>query len=347
MDINYIKIREKIVGDEELNLLDKAYHFTFSNLKNIENSDVRLCLMTHICGVTKMLSNFNVDIVTLVGSLLYVAVYTGVSYEILECEFSSNIAKIAFLLADINKEELRGNFVSDESKLNRLYCDKEQNLENGKVFLIKLAERFYNMQNMIDCFGVDKKVIVSDTLKVLVPLASKFEFNYIKGKLEDLCLLYMRPDDYNYILLKLNNEPKELEIYLDNAVKDISLLLRKEEVLFESAFRVKSIFSIYQKLCMGKKWEDIYDILAVTIIVDNIVECYRVLNIICSNFKTVSGRFKDYIVNPKKNMYQSLHITIVDNNGQFIEIQIKTYDMNKRNKLGYSDYKRSRQKSII
>ena len=149
----------------------------------------------------------------------------------------------------------------------------------------------------LDCFDSKKqKEIANETLSVLVPIAHRLGINSIKSELENLCLYYLKPEVYNDILEKLNDTIESLNDYLLLMKESISKLLTENNIDFEIKGRVKSVYSIYNKLNNGKKWENIYDILALRVFVEKESDCYTAIGIIHSKFKPMQNRFKDYIV---------------------------------------------------
>ena len=210
--------------------------------------------------------------------------------------------------------------------------------EDVRVLFIKLADRLHNMRTFDAISTERQKKVANETLSVLVPIAHRLGINSIKSELENLCLYYLKPDVYNDILEKLNATVDSLNNYLIEMQESICDLLNENEIKFEIKGRVKSVYSIYNKLSTGKKWDDIYDILALRIFVDKESDCYAVVGLIHSKFRPIPSRFKDYIAVPKENMYQSLHTTVFGPGGKFYEIQIRTYEMDEIAEKGIASH---------
>ena len=173
----------------------------------------------------------------------------------------------------------------------------------------------------------EKKQIANETMNVLIPIAHRLGINSIKSKLEDLCLRYTKPDVYDEILEKLSGTRKELSVSLEDMQNELIEILTEHGINFHIKSRVKSVYSIYNKLSTGKKWSDIYDILALRIILDTPEDCYLVVGLIHAKYRPIPKRFKDYIAMPKENMYQSLHTSVFGVDGHIFEIQLRTKEM--------------------
>ena len=336
MNINHIK------NNEDLTFINEAHYFISSKLINLQYKNINLPSIEHILGVTKTLANFKADTLTIISSLVYVSIYIGVSKEELEEKFGCDIANIAYGVANINRDELCGNYKSNKDELEQLYSEYKKepnNPVNFRIFFIKLAERFYNMQLASNRSLLEKLTITKDTLEILIPFASKFRLGFIKSKLEDLCLLYYNPRIYYEILRKLGGNTVLLQKDLNTMRENISLLLKDNNIQFKLTSRQKNIYSIYQKMSYkNKKFDDIYDVLALRIEVDSEEDCYEVLSLIHSNFQWYPDRYKNYIISPKENSYQALHTCIIGVNDRILEIQIVSRKMSLNNSKGLASY---------
>ena len=168
-----------------------------------------------------------------------------------------------------------------------------------------------------------------ETLEILTPIAHRLGINKLKSELEDLSLRYSKPDVYFSIVERLNKTKNERNKYVEEMINSVSQLLNDNGIKHEIKGRAKSIYSIYKKLDNGKRFNDIYDLLALRVFVDKVDECYQAMGIIHSVYKPVPKRYKDYIAMPKNNGYQSLHTTVFGKDENLFEIQIRTYDMDK------------------
>ena len=196
-----------------------------------------------------------------------------------------------------------------------------------RVIFIKLADRLHNMRTLWVHSEEVQKEKAKETLDILTPIAHRLGVSKIKSELEDLSLRYYKPDYYFSIVEMVNKTKSEREMLVSQMIENISKILDENNIKHEIKGRAKSIYSIYKKLDKGKKFSDIYDLLALRVYVDKEAECYQVLGLIHSLYKPLPKRFKDYIAMPKPNMYQSLHTTVIGIDGNFFEIQIRTYEM--------------------
>ena len=183
-----------------------------------------------------------------------------------------------------------------------------------------------------------QKEKAKETLEILIPIAHRLGMNKWKSELEDLCLRYSKPDVYFGIVEQLNQSKLERDKVVNEMMDRVSKLLRENNIPFEIKGRAKSIYSIYKKLDKGKKFSDIYDLLALRVFVNTEQECYQALGIIHSKYRPLPKRFKDYIAMPKTNMYQSLHTTVFGFDGYLFEIQIRTYEMDEVAERGIASH---------
>ena len=187
--------------------------------------------------------------------------------------------------------------------------------EDVRVIIIKLADRLHNMRTLWALPPDRQKVKAKEALEILAPIAHHLGIHKIKSELEDLSLRYLKPDVFYDIAEKLNNTKIERDKYVYDMQQDVSSLLTNYHIPHEIKGRSKSIYSIYNKMQKGKRFEDIYDLLALRILVNTKQECYLALGIIHSKYRPMPNRFKDYVAMPKPNMYQSLHTTVFGVNG--------------------------------
>ena len=246
-----------------------------------------------------------------------------ITYDEINEKFGSNIAN---LVANLIK--LRSIKLNDYNESSSVYLRKVLVgiSDDVRVIIIKLADRLDEMQTK-EYSEEEKKQIANETMNVLIPIAHRLGINSIKSKLEDLCLRYTKPDVYDEILEKLSGTRKELSVSLEDMQNELIEILTEHGINFHIKSRVKSVYSIYNKLSTGKKWSDIYDILALRIILDTPEDCYLVVGLIHAKYRPIPKRFKDYIAMPKENMYQSLHTSVFGVDGHIFEIQLRTKEM--------------------
>ncbi len=321
---------------ESIEKIEEAYNYALEEhqgLKRLTGDD----FITHPLHVTKILMNLNVDDVTIISSLLHEVLNNGVNAtkEILEEKFGSEVALIVDSVSKINKLEL-----VDETENSAIYLRKVLVglAEDPRVLYIKLADRLHNMRTNWAVKEEKQKLKAKETMAVLVPIAHRLGINSIKSELEDICLRILKPEVYQDILEKLNKTTLELNDNLQEMKEDLSHLLNENGITHEIKGRVKSVYSLYNKLNNGKKWSDIYDLLALRIFVNSEADCYTVIGLIHSKYRPVPKRFKDYIANPKENMYQSLHTTVFGSDGEVYEVQVRTYEMDEIAEKGIASH---------
>ncbi|MBQ5591835.1 MAG: bifunctional (p)ppGpp synthetase/guanosine-3',5'-bis(diphosphate) 3'-pyrophosphohydrolase [Clostridia bacterium] len=251
---------------------------------------------------------------------------------------------------DVKKEfgEDVANLVEGVTKLGKvpLFTKEEQQAENVRkmlmamsqdirVIIIKLADRIHNMRTLAFMKPHKRREKAQETLEIYAPIAHRLGIRGVKEELEDLAISYLDPVAYKEIQDLLEQQQSKRKEYLDNIQKKICDRVRQVIPNCNITGRVKSVHGIYRKMYMqGKDFDEIYDIYAVRIIVDDVIDCYNCLGIIHDMFKSIPGRFKDYISTPKANMYQSLHTTVIGEGGIPFEVQIRTWEMHQTAEYG-------------
>lgn len=320
---------------DDFETIKRAYEYAFNEhkgMKRLTGDD----FITHPLEVTKILMELNVDDTTIIASLLHEVINNGSkTYEDLVEDFGEDIAKIVLSVSKINKLELPDNNESSVIYLRKILVGLA---EDVRVLYIKLADRLHNMRTNWAINPQKQKQKSEETMSVLVPIAHRLGINSIKSELENLSLYYLKPDVYNDILEKLNETVDELNDCLEEMKESLIELLTDAGIKFEIKGRVKSVYSIYNKLSNGKEWNKIYDILALRIFVNEESECYQVIGLIHSRFRPMPKRFKDYIASPKENMYQSLHTTVYGVEGHVFEVQVRTYEMDEIAEKGIASH---------
>ncbi len=333
--INFEELVPRLEKREQFETIKKAYLYAYNEhkgMKRLTKDD----FITHPLEVTKILMDLNVDDTTIIASLLHEVINNGnKTYDDLVNDFGEDIAKIVLSVSKINKLELPDNNESSVIYLRKILVGLAQDV---RVLYIKLADRLHNMRTNWAINPQKQKQKAEETMSVLVPIAHRLGINSIKSELENLSLYYLKPDVYNDILEKLNETVDELNGYLEEMKESIIDILTDAGIKFEIKGRVKSVYSIYNKLSSGKEWNKIYDILALRIFVEEESDCYQVIGLIHSRFRPMPKRFKDYIASPKENMYQSLHTTVFGIEGHVFEIQVRTYEMDEIAEKGIASH---------
>ena len=292
--------------------------------------------ITHPIQVANIVNDLNVDATTIIAALLHEVMNNGeTELNVLKEKFGETVATIVDSITKINKLEL-----VDDSESSAIYLRKVLVglATDVRVLFIKLADRLHNMRTNYAINPKKQKQKAYETGAVLIPIAHRLGINSIKSELEDLCLYYTKPDVYNDILDKLNESQKELNDALNEMKESITNILTEQGLKFKIKGRVKSVHSIYNKLATGRKWNDIYDILALRVILEEVSDCYMAVGLIHSKYRPIPKRFKDYIAMPKANMYQSLHTTVFGVDGHLFEIQFRTYEMDEFAEKGMASH---------
>lgn len=338
----YEKIKLNIEDKEELLKIKEAYNFAYTchkGKKRLNGDD----FIIHSLIVADIVNNLNVDATTIMGALLHeVMKESDISKEELESKFGSDVATIVEALTKINKLELNDNSESSAIYLRKVLVGLATDV---RVLFIKLADRLHNMRTNYAIKEENRKQKAYETEAVLIPIAHRLGINAIKSELENLCLYYTKRDVYDDILAKLNETEHELSDSLGEMKDSIINILTEQGLKFKIKGRVKSVYSIYNKLNNGKKWSDIYDILALRVILEDVSDCYMAMGLVHAKYKPIPKRFKDYIARPKANMYQSLHTTVVGTDGHFFEIQFRTFEMDEFAEKGMASHWSYKEKS--
>ena len=329
------KIKTYIHSDEEIALVNKAYDYAYKKhfgVKRITGDDY----ISHPLAVAYILTDINVDAECLAAALLHDTVEDTDS-TILEIEelFGKEVASLVNGVTKINRLHFSSAGEQMAANQRKILVGLS---EDVRVIIIKLADRLHNLRTLYVMPEEKQKKKAKETLEILTPVADRLGINKIKSELEDLALRYLKPDVYFDIVEKLNAKKTEMDQSVNDMLIEVSNLLNEHNIKHEMFGRSKSIYSIYKKLDKGKKFNDIYDILALRVLVDTEQECYLTLGLIHSKYKPVPNRFKDYIAMPKTNLYQSLHTTVFGVNGKLFEIQIRTHEMHKIAEYGIASH---------
>ncbi|MCK9478013.1 MAG: bifunctional (p)ppGpp synthetase/guanosine-3',5'-bis(diphosphate) 3'-pyrophosphohydrolase [Firmicutes bacterium] len=335
IEVSYQHLKEKIAEYnpkyDELTL-DKAFNFSVTAHEGQSRVSGEP-FVSHPLSVAHILADIELDCESIIAALLHdIAEDTEYKIEDIKSMFGKSVAIL----------------VEGVTKLGRLpYSTKEeQQIENFRkmflamakdirVVLIKLADRLHNMRTLKSIEREKQLEKAHETMEIYAPLAHRLGISRIKWELEDLSLLYLDPDAYHEIAERIAINRKVREDYLESLKEMLKTKLDELEINARIEGRVKHFYSIYRKMYTNNiDIEEIYDLLAVRVITESISECYAVLGLVHELYKPISGRFKDYIAMPKKNMYQSLHTSVIGPRGRPFEIQIRTWEMHKIAEVG-------------
>ncbi len=325
---------------DDISLIEKAYNLAKKAHANQVRKSGEPYIVHPLC-VAIILADLEMDKETIAAGLLHDVIEDTImtEEEIIE-EFGRDVA---LLVDGVTKlEQLKFTSENGDKTLDRLEMQAE-NLRKMflamardiRVIIIKLADRLHNMRTLKYKSPESQLRIARETMEIYAPIAQRLGISKIKVELDDLSLKYSQPEAYYDLVDKIAARKSEREAYKQRSVDEVRVHIVNAGIKAQIDGRVKHFFSIYKKMKnQNKTIDQIYDLFAVRIIVDTVKDCYAALGVIHEMYKPIPGRFKDYIAMPKANMYQSLHTTLIGNNGQPFEIQIRTYEMHKAAEYG-------------
>ena len=317
----------------DLSMIEKAYRVA----KEAHGDQCRKSgepYIIHPLCVTIILADLELDKETLEAGLLHDVVEdTALSHEDVAGMFSEEVALLVDGVSKLSKLNYKADKVEVQAEnLRKMFLAMAKDI---RVILIKLADRLHNMRTLQYMRREKQIEIARETMDIYAPIAERLGISKIKIELDDLSLKYLEPEIYYDLVSKVNLRRSERQAFIDGIVNTLKRQIGDAGIRAEIAGRAKHFFSIYKKMVNQEKTIDqIYDMFAVRIIVDDLKDCYAALGIIHEMYKPVPGRFKDYIAMPKENMYQSLHTTVIGPGGTPFEIQIRTVEMHRTAEYG-------------
>ncbi|MDL2292129.1 bifunctional (p)ppGpp synthetase/guanosine-3',5'-bis(diphosphate) 3'-pyrophosphohydrolase [Acholeplasma sp. OttesenSCG-928-E16] len=317
-------VTKYIHKESDLKQIEKAYFLARDRHDGVARKSGEPYI-THPVAVAKILADLEVGPNTLIAGLLHDTIEdTDLSFEDIKREFSDDVATLVDGVTKIRKIVFSENREAENQQKMLLAMAKDI-----RVIIIKIADRLHNLRTLDSMPSEKQEKTAKETLEIYAPIAHRLGMFRIKAELEDRSLKYTNPSMYYNILGAIQTTKKNRESSIERIIAQISEIFKENGVLdFEIKGRIKNIYSIYKKMVVNKKAiEDIYDLLAIRIIVDKIEECYQVLGLIHASFTPIPRRFKDYIAVPKPNLYQSLHTTVIAEDGTLFEVQIRTHRM--------------------
>ncbi len=336
---------EVLLPDTDLSILRKCFEFADKMHQGVKRSSGEPYII-HPLNVAATLIKLKMDLDSIMAGLLHDTVEDcDVNPEDIAKMFGQSVAQIVVGCTKISKIKFKTKEESQAENFRKMVVAMAQDL---RVIIVKLADRMHNMRTLQYMTKEKQQAKAQETLDIYVPLASRLGINSVKADLEDLCLRYLHPDIYYRLAEKIAMKRRERESYIEETLRHIQDKMLEYSVVGEVTGRPKHFFSIYRKMQQrGVDFEQIQDLLAFRILVNNITECYKVLGIIHSAFTPVPGRFKDYIAIPKVNNYQSLHTTVIGPKAERIEIQIRTFEMHEVAERGVAAHWKYKERNKV
>lgn len=320
---------------KEVEIVKRAYEYA-NTLHQGQMRQSGEPYISHPLNVAYILADMHADKDTICAGFLHDTLEdTNITKEDIAHDFNQNVANLVDGVTKLSKM----NF---SSKQDQNYANTRKIItgitEDVRIIIIKLADRLHNMRTLQFKSEFKQKENALETMEIFVPLAYYIGAYRIKSELEDLSLQYLKPDMYK----KIEERKLKLEESSNECLKEmhykIETLLNDKNIPNEIKIRTKNIYGIYKRLSEGHKLADIHDLLALKIMVDEVANCYYTLGMIHQEYHPINDKFKDYICNPKTNMYQSLHTTVFGPDDRLVQTQIRTFDMDKVASFGLTAY---------
>lgn len=313
--------------DADVECIERAYYVAKEAHRG-QFRDSGEAYFQHPFEVAKILADLELDPITIAAGLLHdVLEDTDMTTEQLEEQFGPTITLLVDGVTKLSRIPFRTKEEQQAQSLRKMFLAMAQDV---RVVLIKLADRLHNMRTLRHLPVERQKKIARETLEIYTPLAHRLGMWSIKWEMEDLAFRYLEPEAYYNLVNRIAKRRQEREGELAQVMHTLKERLAELGINAELQGRPKHFYSIYQKMVrQGKELDEIYDLMAVRIIVDTVKDCYGALGLVHTLWKPVPGRFKDYVAMPKSNMYQSLHTTVIGPQGDPFEIQIRTWEMHR------------------
>jgi len=331
LSFNNIKdLAQGYLHDVDLAPLEKAYHFAEKVHAGQMHPISGEPYIAHVLAVTEILLFMKLDLQTVISGLLHGVLKQDPTLSIKEVEddYGKDVANIIRGATRITNVQFNSKLTYQAENVRKLLLAMASDI---RVLLVKLADRLHDMRSYILDDMTRQKELAQETLELYAPLASRLGIDWMKRELEDLAFKFLFPDEYDDLTARIESSTTDRENY----VKEVIGILRKKlaEINLtrcEIIGRPKHLYSIYKKIIAQKiPLEKVYDKVAFRIVVDTVTECYEALGVVHANWPPVPGRIKDFISTPKGNNYQSMHTTVIGPYGEFMEVQIRTHEMDR------------------
>jgi GTP pyrophosphokinase len=302
--------------------------------------------IVHPLAAAQILAELNMDAATIQAALLHDVVedVKGITLKDIERKFGKEVAGLVDGVTKLGNIEVESRGEQQAEYIRKMFIAMARDV---RVILIKLADRLHNMRTLGALSHERQLDNARETLDIFAPLAHRFGISQIKWELEDLSFSYLYPEKYDQVARMVRESRAAREAYGDRVMNEIASELDRVGITAHIAGRPKHLYSIYQKMInRGKDFSEIYDLIALRIIVDSVKDVYGALGTVHNLYKPMPGRFKDYVAMPKFNMYQSLHTTVIGPSGRPLEIQIRTEEMHRRAEYGVAAHWRYKEGGV-
>jgi len=293
--------------------------------------------ISHPIAVARIVAEIGLDDVSLIAALLHDAVEdTEITLADVESSFGVEVAGIVDGLTKLERLQFDSREAQQAATMRKLLVAMAKDM---RVLIIKLADRLHNMRTIASAPLDKQRRVAQETLDIYAPLAHRLGMQEVKQQLEDLSFAALYPKRYAELDHLVSTRAPERDIFLAKALGQVGVWLKEVQIEAELTSRGKHLWSLYEKMVQkGRGFDEIFDLMAIRIVVDSVKDCYGVLGCIHGHWKPVVGRFKDYIAMPKFNLYQSLHTTVIGPSGKAIEVQIRSRDMHQRAEWGVASH---------
>ena len=343
MDQMLARVQKYNPGDG-YKLVEKAYRFAEQAHAGQKRKSGEPYFI-HPCFVASILTELMIDPPTIAAGLLHDTVEDceGITLDVIRQEFGDEVAQLVDGVTKLNKLDFADKEEAQAESLRKMILAMSKDI---RVVLIKLADRLHNMRTMKWQKPERQVAIARETLEIYAPLAHRLGVYAIKQELEDLSLRYIDPVGYQNLVQKVGQKRSERQENIRMVITELSEKLDEQHIHYDIDGRPKHFYSIYRKMVLqNKPFDQIYDLIAIRVLVDTIPDCYTVLGIVHTLWNQIPGRFKDYISVPKANMYQSLHTTVVGGRKMPFpfEVQIRTWEMHRVAEYGIAAHWRYKE----